>query len=106
LDIDVLSSSDGKHVDLKVAPKRTAVKGYRKITLNRVVEEGRVEGPGVVTVEQPEMEVLDLATELTITSGERVFMGAFRNPEFPGRMELYVLKAESKKVQRVSVSDP
>ncbi|RYD83850.1 MAG: hypothetical protein EOP84_07120 [Verrucomicrobiaceae bacterium] len=84
---------DGRTIDLNLVPQHVRLKSMNKVTL----ESGTTKEKMVV--EQPEFDVKRIVTSLKVKSGERKLLGVFKTSEFPDHLELFILKAEVKKVE-------
>ena len=93
LEVEPVVSPDGKTIKLDLVPEHVRLKDYHKVTVEKPSTGGKV------VVEQPEFDTMKVTTSLTLKNGQRVLMGVFRVSEPPKHLEMFLLKAEAKKVE-------
>jgi type II secretory pathway component GspD/PulD (secretin) len=93
LEVEPEVSADGKTIKLLAVPQHVRLKGYHKVTVEKPSTGGKI------VVEQPDFDMIKVTTILTLKNGQRVLMGVFRVSEPPKHLEMFLLKAEAKKVE-------
>ena len=87
-------AANGSAVELAMEGDHTAFKQFRQLTYKSTdIVEGK-ERSSTAQFEQPEFAKTSLSTQITLANGQLAFLGAYRNPETPDRMDIYLLRAE------------
>jgi hypothetical protein len=92
LEAESYISPDEKYVSINLFARHAWLKGMTRITME--TEKTRRES----VIEQPEFEHMQTTTSLLLKSGEQILLGVFPAPEEPGDLELFLLRAEVRKV--------
>ncbi len=93
LEVEPVLSPDAKTIKLNLVPQHVRLKGFQKVTVEKPATGGKV------VVEQPVFDTIRITSAFTLRNGQRVLMGAFRVSDPEKHMELFILKAEAKKVE-------
>jgi hypothetical protein len=87
-------AANGSVIELAMEGDHTAFKQFRQLTYKSTdIVEGK-EHSTTAQFEQPEFATTSLSTQITLGNGQLAFLGAYRNPETPDRMDIYLLRAE------------
>jgi Flp pilus assembly secretin CpaC len=93
LEVEPALSADGKLIDLNLVPQHVHLRGMTKIAVEHEKPHDKI------IFEQPEFDVLKSQTSLSLKSGDHAFMGAYPAPGSPDHLELFILRAEVRKVR-------
>ena len=89
LELEPTLREDGQHVDLQLDAKHSTLLGWSKITVD--VDAGKRGGKQHVTVEQPELQTLQVRTNIVATAGGSVLLGVHKLQTATQQVEVFIL---------------
>ena len=93
LEVEPIMFPDDKSIDLNLVSQHVRLKGMRKVAVENEKTKERM------VVEVPEFEKQRVATSQTVKPGERTLIGVFKTSDPPDHLELFILKAEVRKIE-------